>query len=277
MLGRIADEIAAGLFPARIVLEREALCGLPCLLGRTFFLPGDSEAKRRRIYRRLFRRMAAAGVRRVILPPGFSCGQELACAGLSPFPALGLYRAVAPQLALSGLREGAADPEHAAVVLTAAAMNRSLWEAAFALSRKVRHLVVDVDGGGGEALRNALRRHCGLPVLDGALHPADFTLYYQVKAGTKPEGPGFLLCTDRNDARPRPGSTAAPGCSCRRSLVSSRRTARSGRCLRRSWNRDASVRKKSRWNAFRKPGNQYPVVLNWPFGRPDPLSGTLPI
>ncbi len=194
MFGRITLEETTGILPVRHSLEEERLCGVSFLLGRARFLPGDLEPKRKKILKRLLRRMAAAGVRQVVLPFSFPYGKELYDAGLSPFPTLGLYRAVAPQLALFGLQEAGIPPKRATVVLSASQLSRSLWRAAFMLSKLVRYLVVDLEGSGGEALRRALCAYTGLPALSGKVHRADFTLHFQAKGGCAADGPGFLLC-----------------------------------------------------------------------------------
>ena len=93
---------------------RAELAGLPVLRVPVRRKNGTPEWLLRRRVRAAGRTLARAGVRRVILPEGFSYGALLAGEGVFPVETLPLWRSLAAELAWRALRERGAGGEGAA-------------------------------------------------------------------------------------------------------------------------------------------------------------------
>ena len=179
-------------------VERRELYGLTVL--QTQVRPGGFwEAGR---LGRSGRRLARAGVRRVLVPRGFAQWPLLERWGLREVDPVPLLRFCAPQVVLAALRRRGIAPETATVALRGRRVDRDMARCAGLLCPQVRQVAVNAPQG-GEALSLWLRREYGLPVQpDG--EGVSLAVYFD------PEGAGeedLLLW----GARPRLGEVAVRG------------------------------------------------------------------
>ena len=144
----------------RIPLRQESLYGMPVLCARV-----DAQGRwgEKRL-ERAGRRLRGAGSLRVLVPGDFSRWDVLERQGLMAVePARFLHAQMLP-IALRALERADLTPERAAVALCARRADGEMARAALALSRCVRHLVIDAPVG-GEGLAAWLRREYGVAVL----------------------------------------------------------------------------------------------------------------
>ena len=156
MLGVLRwDGAARGVSPPEPIV----IAGLPVLEVR-LALGGRWEERR---VRRAGRLLARQGVRRVLLPQGFTHRRALSACGLAAVEPLPLYRAMAPELTLALLAQRGVPPREACVLLCGRWAQGDLARTARALCPRVRRLALNVEGG-GEALERALCNEFGVPL-----------------------------------------------------------------------------------------------------------------
>lgn len=140
-----------------ITVERTRLQGLAVL--RVRLLPGG-RWERKRIDRaaRLLKRQ---GIRRVLVPKGFSCWEVLVRRGLCAIDPLPLYRAMADRLVLAELARRGVEERVACVALRGEYVDRDLAGVARLLCPRVRTILIQVRQG-GEKLTRELYREFGV-------------------------------------------------------------------------------------------------------------------
>ena len=143
---------------------RAELAGLPVLRVPVRRKNGTPEWLLRRRVRAAGRTLARAGVRRVILPEGFSYGALLAGEGVFPVETLPLWRSLAAELAWRALRERGAGGEGAAVC--ADTLTGEVRRTVEALLRRCRTVSLDAPDPEGDYAR-ALRRSLGAVLRTG--------------------------------------------------------------------------------------------------------------
>ena len=140
------------------------LAGLPVFRAGVLRREGTPEWLLRRRIRAAGRKLARAGVRRVILPEGFPYGEILAGEGVFPVETLPLWRSLAAELAWRALRERGAGGEGAAVC--ADALTGEVRRTVEALLRRCRTVSLDAPDPEG-AYARALRRSLGAALRTG--------------------------------------------------------------------------------------------------------------
>ena len=143
---------------------RAELAGLPVLRVPVRRKNGTPEWLLRRRVRAAGRTLARAGVRRVILPEGFSYGALLAGEGVFPVETLPLWRSLAAELAWRALRERGAGGEGAAVC--ADTLTGEVRRTVEALLRRCRTVSLDAPDPEG-AYARGLRRSLGAALRTG--------------------------------------------------------------------------------------------------------------
>lgn len=145
-------------------VERQGLYGLTVL--QTQVRLGGWLEKRR--LGRAGKRLARAGVSRVLVPEGFEQWSLLERWGLRPVDPVPFLRFYAPQIVLAALERRGMAPRQATVALRGKRVDRDMARTAQLLCPLVRQVAVNAPKG-GEELSLWLRREYGLPVQpDGA-------------------------------------------------------------------------------------------------------------
>lgn len=159
-------------------VERREIYGLPVLQVRV--RPGGWLERRR--LRRSAKRLARAGVRRVLVPQDFQNWSVLERWGLRRVEPAPFLRFFAPQIVLAALNRRGIAPNTATVALRGQRVDRDMARAAQLLCPLVRQVAISAPRG-GEELSQWLRREYGLPVQpDGA--QVSLAVYFD------PEGAG---------------------------------------------------------------------------------------
>ena len=140
------------------------LAGLPVFRAGVLRREGTPEWLLRRRIRAAGRKLARAGVRRVILPEGFPYGEILAGEGVFPVETLPLWRSLAAELAWRALRERGAGGEGAAVC--ADTLTGEVRRTVEALLRRCRTVSLDAPDPEG-AYARGLRRSLGAALRTG--------------------------------------------------------------------------------------------------------------
>lgn len=144
--------------------ERREIYGLPVLQVQV--RPGGWLEKRR--IGRGAKRLARAGIRRVLVPRDFDQWPILARWDLRPVDPVPFFRFYAPQIILAALKRQGIAPNMATVALRGQRVDRDMARCAQMLCPLVRQVAVSAPQG-GEELSRWLRREYGLPVQpDGA-------------------------------------------------------------------------------------------------------------
>ena len=144
--------------------ERRELYGLPVLQVQV--RPGGWLEKRR--LGRGAKRLARAGIRRVLVPRDFDQWTILARWDLRPVDPVPFFRFYASQIILAALKRKGIAPNTATVALRGQRVDRDMARCAQQLCPLVRQVAVSAPQG-GEELSRWLRREYGLPVQpDGA-------------------------------------------------------------------------------------------------------------
>lgn len=145
-------------------VERREIHGLTVL--QVGVRPGGWLEKGR--LRRGARRLSREGIRRVLVPLGFSQWSQLERWGLRRVDPVPFLRFYAPQIVLAALNRQGIAPNTATVALRGKRVDRDMARAAQLLCPLVRQVAVSAPQG-GEELARWLRREYGLPVQpDGA-------------------------------------------------------------------------------------------------------------
>lgn len=145
-------------------VERREVYGLPVLQVQV--RPGGWMEKGR--LRRGTKRLAQAGIRRVLVPQGFAQWPILAHWDLRPVDPVPFLRFYAPQIILAALKRQKIASHTATVALRGQRVDRDMARCAQLLCPLVRQVAVSAPQG-GEELSRWLRREYGLPVQpDGA-------------------------------------------------------------------------------------------------------------
>lgn len=140
-------------------LEETCLHGLPVL--RMAVDPEGFWAGHR--LHRAAKKMARAGVRRVLVPEEFGHWEKLEQHGLGPVDPCPFLRANAAALSVAALKGSGRAPERSCVALRALKADRAVVLAAEELCTQVRELCIAAPRG-GEALRRHLRWEYGMAV-----------------------------------------------------------------------------------------------------------------
>lgn len=164
MLGQI---VYSAQGKGRLKMEETTLHGLPVL--RAAFDPAGRWAPHR--LTRAGKRLKKAGIRRVLVPEGFSEWEILSCCGLRPVAPDAFLRAHAAQLTLAALERQGKRPEQCAVALRALRVDRDVVRTAETLCRQVRDVCISAPEG-GEQLRDRLRWEYGAAVRPDFEHVA---------------------------------------------------------------------------------------------------------
>ena len=144
--------------------ERRELYGLPVLQVQV--RPGGWLEKRR--LGGGAKRLARAGIRRVLVPQDFAQWPILERWDLRPVDPVPFFRFYAPRIILAALKRQGIAPNMATVALRGQRVDRDMARCAQQLCPLVRQVAVSAPQG-GEELSRWLRREYGLPVQpDGA-------------------------------------------------------------------------------------------------------------
>lgn len=181
MLGRIAFSGSK-----KRALYREELS---CLTVQTSCIPAHKLSGRS--VRKSAREFLRAGVRHVLVPPGFSYWPQLRSCGIEPVDIVPFLQATAVPLALAALAHAGVPTGRATVVLAGRWASPPLCAAALGLCPVVRRIVVSAPSG-GDRLARQLQREYGLPILERCAE-AHLVLLFS-ETGTPVEAPVLRLC-----------------------------------------------------------------------------------
>lgn len=156
MLGQI---VFSGKQGRHVEVEQVTLHGLPVL--RATVDPDGFWAGLR--MQKAAKKLARAGVRRVLVPEGFRDWEKLGGYGLRPMDPCPFLRANAASLSVAALRRSGRRPERSSMALRALKADRAVVLTAEELCSQVRDLCISVPRG-GEELKKHLRWEYGVAV-----------------------------------------------------------------------------------------------------------------
>ena len=142
------------------------LAGLPVFRAGVLRREGTPEWLLRRRIRAAGRKLARAGVRRLLWPEGFPYGELLAGEGILPVDTLPLWQGLAAELAWRELRRRGIPPGEGRAAVCAGRLTAEARRTVEALLRRCPRVALDApDPGGG--FSRALRRSSGAALLTG--------------------------------------------------------------------------------------------------------------